>query len=375
MTTQLDSLPPGSTIGIIGGGQLGRMAALAAARLGYRVHVFCPEADSPTEQVTAAATVAEYTDLAALEAFAKAVDVVTFEFENIPAESVRVLSGLVPVRPGWKVLEVAQDRIAEKTFFNSIGIETAPWAKVTSAAELADAVARLGRPSVLKTTRFGYDGKGQVKIAADTDLAEAWASLNTDAGRARNTEESASPPAILEGFIDFAGEISVIVARGLDGTSATFDPAWNVHTNHILDTTTIPAPIPRSQAEAAMQAAHKVADALELVGLLAVEMFVTKDGHLLANEMAPRPHNSGHWTIDACVTDQFEQFVRAVCGLPLGSPERHSDAIMKNLIGDDVHDWPNILKDPVAKLHLYGKAEARSGRKMGHVTHLSPRKL
>lgn len=356
------SLAPGSTIGIIGGGQLGRMAALAAAKLGYRVHVFCPEADSPTEQVTAAATVAAYTDIAALEAFAHAVDVVTFEFENIPAESVRALSNLVPVRPGWKVLEVAQDRVAEKTFFNSIGIETAPWAKVTSAAELKDAVARLGRPCVLKTTRFGYDGKGQVKITADTDLDEAWASLKTN-------------EAILEGFIDFAGEISVIVARGLDGASATFDPAWNVHTNHILDTTTIPAPIPRSLAESAMAAAHKVAGALELVGLLAVEMFVTEDGRILANEMAPRPHNSGHWTIDACITDQFEQFVRAVCGLPLGSPERHSDAIMKNLIGDDVNDWPDILKDPVAKLHLYGKAEAREGRKMGHVTHLSPRKL
>lgn len=360
--TNSASLAPGSTIGIIGGGQLGRMSALAAARLGYRVHVFCPEADSPTEQVVAAATVAEYTDIAALEAFARAVDVVTFEFENIPADSVRALSNLVPVRPGWKVLEVAQDRVAEKTFFNSIGIETAPWAKVTSAAELKDAVAKLGRPSVLKTTRFGYDGKGQVKITADTDLDEAWASLKTN-------------EAILEGFIDFDGEISVIVARGLDGGSATFDPAWNVHTNHILDTTTIPAPIPRSLAQAAMEAAHKVAGALDLVGLLAVEMFVTKDGRILANEMAPRPHNSGHWTIDACVTDQFEQFVRAVCGLPLGSPERHSDAIMKNLIGDDVNDWPDILKDPVAKLHLYGKAEAREGRKMGHVTHLSPRKL
>ena len=356
------SLPPGSTIGIIGGGQLGRMAALAAARLGYRVHVFCPEADSPTEQVAAVATVADYTDLAALEAFARAVDVVTFEFENIPAESVRVLSALVPVRPGWRVLEVAQDRIAEKSFFNSIGIGTAPWAAVNSAEELKQAVARLGRPAVLKTTRFGYDGKGQIKIAADTDLDQAWDALK-------------GAPAILEGFIDFDGEISVIVARGLDGASATFDPAWNVHTNHILDTTTIPAPIPGALADAAMDAAHKVAGALDLVGLLAVEMFVTRDGRLLANEMAPRPHNSGHWTIDACITDQFEQFIRAVCGLPLGSPERHSDAIMKNLIGDDVNDWPDILKDPVAKLHLYGKAEARSGRKMGHVTHLSPRKL
>lgn len=355
-------LAPGSTIGIIGGGQLGRMAALAAARLGYRVHVFCPEADSPTEQVAAAATVAEYTDLTALEAFARAVDVVTFEFENIPAESVRVLSERVPVRPSWRVLETAQDRVVEKSFFNAIGIETAPWAAVNSLDDLRAAVARLGLPAVLKTTRFGYDGKGQVKIAADSELEAAWAALK-------------GAPAILEGFVDFAGEISVIVARGPDGASATFDPAWNVHSNHILDTTTVPAPIPREMADRAMAAAHKVADALELVGLLAVEMFVTKDGRLLANEMAPRPHNSGHWTIDACVTDQFEQFVRAVCGLPLGSPERHSDAIMKNLIGDDVNDWPAILTDPVAKLHLYGKSEARPGRKMGHVTHLSPRKL
>ncbi len=354
-------LAPGSTIGIIGGGQLGRMAALAAAALGYRVHVFCPEKDSPTEQVAAAATVAEYTDLTALEAFARAVDVVTFEFENIPAESVRLLASLVPVRPNWRVLEVAQDRIAEKRFFNSIGIETAPWAAVTSAAELHEAVARIGRPSVLKTTRLGYDGKGQAKILADTDLDDAWASLG-------------GAEAVLEGFIDFAGEVSVIVARGVDGGWTTFDPAWNIHTNHILDTTTIPAPIPQSLADQAEEAAHKVAEALGLEGLLAVEMFITKDNRILANEMAPRPHNSGHWTIDACVTDQFEQFIRAVCGLPLGNPARHSDAVMKNLIGDDVHDWPEILKDPDAKLHLYGKAEARSGRKMGHVTRLTPRK-
>ncbi|MBC7953593.1 MAG: 5-(carboxyamino)imidazole ribonucleotide synthase [Rhodospirillaceae bacterium] len=354
-------LPPGSTIGIIGGGQLGRMAALAAASLGYRVHVFCPEKDSPTEQVVAAATVAEYTDLAALEAFARAVDVVTFEFENIPADSVRLLASLVPVRPSWRVLEVAQDRISEKRFFNSIGIATAPWAAVTSAAELKEAVTTIGRPSVLKTTRLGYDGKGQVKITADTDLDEAWAALG-------------GAEAVLEGFIDFSGEVSVIVARGVDGGWATFDPAWNIHTNHILDTTTIPAPIPQSLADEAEEAAHKVAEALDLVGLLAVELFVTKDGCLLANEMAPRPHNSGHWTIDACVTDQFEQFVRAVCGLPLGSSQRHSDAVMKNLIGDDVNDWPKILNDPEAKLHLYGKAEARSGRKMGHVTRIHPRK-
>jgi 5-(carboxyamino)imidazole ribonucleotide synthase len=354
-------LPPGSTIGMIGGGQLGRMAALAAASLGYRVHVFCPETDSPTQQVAAAATVAEYTDLAALEAFARSVDVVTFEFENIPADSVRLLASLVPVRPSWKVLEVAQDRIHEKRFFNDIGIATAPWAEITSAADLRRAVAEIGRPSVLKTTRLGYDGKGQVKITATTDLDEAWSYMGNSIG-------------VLEGFIDFAGEISVVVARSVDGGWAAFDPAWNVHANHILDTTTIPAPVSTDLADSAMEVAHKAAEALDLVGLLAVELFVTKDGRILANEMAPRPHNSGHWTIDACVTDQFEQFIRAVCGLPLGSAERHSDAVMKNLIGDDANAWLDILKDPGAKLHLYGKAEARSGRKMGHVTRITPRR-
>ncbi|MGE4281026.1 MAG: 5-(carboxyamino)imidazole ribonucleotide synthase [Magnetospirillum sp.] len=353
-------LAPGGTIGIIGGGQLGRMAALAAARLGYRVHVFTPEADSPTQQVAAAATVAAYDDLVALEAFAKAVDVVTFEFENVPALSVKLLTSLVPVRPSWKVLEVAQDRISEKSFFNGIGIATAPWAEINSLADLEAAVDRIGRPAVLKTTRLGYDGKGQVKIGPKTDLAEAWAGMD-------------GAPAVLEGFIDFAGEISVIVARGLDGVCATFDPAWNVHTNHILDTTTIPAPISAPLGERAMQVALKAAEELELVGLLAVEMFVTKSGDVLVNEMAPRPHNSGHWTMDACVTDQFEQFIRAVCGLPLGSPERHSDAVMTNLIGSDVDRWLDFLKEPGAKLHLYGKAEARSGRKMGHVTRIAPR--
>jgi 5-(carboxyamino)imidazole ribonucleotide synthase len=353
-------LPPGSTIGIIGSGQLGRMAALAAARLGYRVHVFSPESDSPTEQVAAAATVADYTDLAALEAFARSVDVVTFEFENIPADSVRVLTDLIPVRPSWRVLDVAQDRISEKRFFTEIGIATAPWAEIASAADLTREVARIGRPAVLKTTRLGYDGKGQIKIAADTDLDRAWAAMG-------------GAVSVLEGFIDFAGEISVIVARGLDRRIAAFEPAWNVHTNHILDTTTVPAPIGPDLSRAAVAVACKAAEALELVGLLAVEMFVTRDGRILANEMAPRPHNSGHWTIDACVTDQFEQFIRAVCGLPLGDPDRHSDAVMTNLIGDDVNDWLAILSDPDAKLHLYGKAEARSGRKMGHVTRIRPR--
>ncbi|MGE5505105.1 MAG: 5-(carboxyamino)imidazole ribonucleotide synthase [Actinomycetota bacterium] len=354
-------LPPGSTIGIVGGGQLGRMAALAAARLGYKVHIFSPEPDSPAAQVSAAATVAEYTDGDAIEAFAEAVDVVTFEFENVPAESVRLMTDHAPVRPCWKVLETAQDRVTEKRFFNDIGIATAPWREVTGPESLAAALAEIGRPAVLKTTRLGYDGKGQVKIGPDTDPAEAWAAMGGDVG-------------VLEGFIDFEGEISVIVARGLDGGWAAFDPVWNVHRNHILDTTVAPAPIARELSEEAMDIAHRAAEALGLVGLLAVEMFVTRGGGLLVNEMAPRPHNSGHWTMDACITDQFEQFIRAVCGLPLGSPERHSDAEMKNLIGDDVDAWADILHDPAARLHLYGKAEARPGRKMGHVTHLRPRR-
>ncbi|MBI3447005.1 MAG: 5-(carboxyamino)imidazole ribonucleotide synthase [Magnetospirillum sp.] len=357
-------LPPGSTIGIIGSGQLGRMAALAAARLGYRVHVYSPEAGSPAAQVSDCATVAAYDDEAAIERFAAQVDVVTFEFENIPAESVRLMAEHIPVRPCWSVLEVAQDRISEKRFFNSIGIETAPWREVTSIDDLRKAVEEIGRPAVLKTARLGYDGKGQVKIGPDTDLAEAWAALG-------NGLDSAGP-GVLEGFIDFLGEISVIVARGADGEWAAFDPAWNIHHDHILDITTIPAPIAPSLSDQAMDIAHRAAEALGVVGLLAVEMFVTPNG-LLANEMAPRPHNSGHWTMDACVTDQFEQFVRAVCCLPLGSPERHSDAEMKNLIGSDADQWLDILRDPAAKLHLYGKAEARPGRKMGHVNRIRPR--
>ncbi|CAA7623306.1 N5-carboxyaminoimidazole ribonucleotide synthase [Candidatus Terasakiella magnetica] len=357
-------LPPGSTIGIIGGGQLGRMAALAAAQLGYLVHIFSPEKDGPASQVSAVSTVADYSDQAAIEAFARSVDVVTFEFENIPAESVRLMASHVPVRPCWSVLEVAQDRIAEKRFFNSIGIKTAPWREVTSLESLRAALAEIGRPAVLKTARLGYDGKGQAKIGPETDPAQAWSALGDGL--------AAAGVGVLEGFINFLGEISVIVARGTDGSWAAFDPVWNVHKDHILDTTTSPAPISDELAQEAMDIAHRAAEALGVVGLLAVEMFVTPTG-LLVNEMAPRPHNSGHWTMDACVTDQFEQFIRAVCGLPLGLPDRHSDAVMKNLIGDDVTQWRDILSDPTAKLHLYGKAEARPGRKMGHVNRIRPR--
>lgn len=357
----LDVIVPGSTIGIIGGGQLGRMTALAAARLGYRCHVFCPEADCPASQTSATTTVAPYQDRDALARFAAMVDVVTFEFENIPADSVRVLSERVPVRPGWQVLETAQDRVVEKSFFNRIGIETAPWRPVTDVADLERGVAELGRPCVLKTARFGYDGKGQVTIDAATDLAEAWTRM-------------AGAPAILEGFIAFEKEASVIVARTPKGEARCFEIVENRHRHHILDQTIAPAGVSPELARSAATIALKTAENLELTGLLAVELFVTADGRLLANEMAPRPHNSGHWTMDACATDQFEQLVRAVCGLPLGSTERHLDAVMTNLIGDDINQWMHILMEPNAHLHLYGKKEARAGRKMGHVTRVTSRK-
>ena len=351
---------PGGTLGIIGGGQLGLMTALAAARLGIKCHIYCPEKDSPAFSVSYAHTCAPYEDLDSLARFADSVDVVTFEFENIPADSVRVLAEHVVVRPGWKVLETAQERVAEKSFFNGLGIETAPWRAVASRAELDDAVAAIGLPAVLKTCRFGYDGKGQAKIRDAADLDAAWGAMS-------------GGPAILEGFVEFVMEASVLVARGLDGKSACFDVVENRHKNHILDVTIAPAPLSPAMTAKAKDIAVRAAEALDLVGLLAVELFVTADDHLLVNEMAPRPHNSGHWTMDACYTDQFEQFVRVVCGLPLGSPARFADAVMTNLIGDDVDRWWDLMAESGAMLHLYGKSEARAGRKMGHVTRITPR--
>lgn len=353
-------LKPGAAIGIIGGGQLGRMTALAAARLGYRCHIYCPETGAPAVQVAAAATFADYDDLEALAAFAAEVDVITFEFENIPARSIEALEAMAPVRPGARVLATGQDRVAEKSFFNANNIPTAPWRKVDGPDCLARAVQEIGAPAVLKTARLGYDGKGQVRIDAQTDLDEAWWRMGAEIG-------------ILEGFITFESEVSVITARGVDGLMRSYVPVANRHTNHILDTTTAPAPLAPALAQKAIQMAETTAAQLDLVGLLAVEMFVTKDGELLANEMAPRPHNSGHWTIDACLTDQFEQFVRAVCGLPLGSPERHSDAVMKNLIGGDIDGWDGYLTETGVKLHHYGKTESRPGRKMGHLTRIYPK--
>mgnify|MGYP002846327502 FL=1 len=352
-------LPPGSTIGIMGGGQLGRMTALAAAQLGYKSHIFTPETDSPGAQVSAAATIADYEDRDALKSFAQAVDVVTFEFENVPAESAEFLAEHALVRPGPNCLAIAQDRLKEKEFINNTA-PTTPYRKVTSAEDLARAADEIGRPAVLKTSRMGYDGKGQVLIAPDCDYAVAWEEMGAEVG-------------ILEAFVDLEREISVITARSPHGGWATYPAVENRHVNHILDTTLAPANLPGKMADDAIAIAHDLADALDLVGLLAVEMFVTRDGRILVNEMAPRPHNSGHWTMDACATSQFEQMVRAVCGLPLGSVECHHDAVMKNLIGDDVHAWPDLMAEAGARLHLYGKAEARPGRKMGHVNRLYPK--
>ncbi len=351
-------LPPGSVIGIVGGGQLGRMSAMAAARLGYLVHVFDPEAGGPASQVSAFSTVAGFDDQAALRRFAEAVDVVTFEFENVPAAGLELLASLRPVRPGPKILRISQDRVLEKSFLNENGVPTAPWTEVRDLAGLEAAVARLGLPSVLKTTRLGYDGKGQAMLRTPGDVGPAF-------------ERLAPKPLVLEGFVDFACEISVVVARGTDGARVSFDPVENRHKNHILDMTLAPAPLPLDVLAEATRLGRLVAEKLDLVGLLAVEMFVTAEGGLLVNEIAPRPHNSGHWTIDACPASQFEMHVRAVTGLPLPPAVRHSDAVMKNLVGpEDMAEWDAVVATPGLIAHHYGKAEARPGRKMGHFTRL-----
>ena len=358
-------LAPGAVIGILGGGQLGRMTALDAARLGYRSHVYCPEADAPAAQVTDRSTRAAYDDRAALEAFARAVDVITYEFENIPLATAETVAAVAPLRPSAGVLSICQHRLKEKDFCREAGVPTARYAEIRGPEELARMQRDLGGPGVLKTATLGYDGKGQVAIAPDGDPAAAWAEMTGSA--------VGSPDAlgILEAFVDFRMEVSVIVARGLDGACRSYPAVENQHRNHILDQTIVPARIPTAVADRAEGIARHLAERLELVGLLAVEMFVTQDDEVLVNELAPRPHNSGHWTLDACMTSQFEQLVRAIAGLPLGPTERLADATMKNLLGDEVERWPELLAEPGSKLHLYGKAEARPGRKMGHVTRLA----
>jgi len=354
-------LPPNATIGIVGGGQLGRMSALAAARLGYRCHILTPEPDSPAQQVSAGITLGDYEDPAALRDFAAHVDVITFEFENVSAEGLDLLASLKPVHPSPAVLRISQDRIAEKSFLNGIGVQTAPWRPVESFSQLEVAVAELGLPAILKTTRLGYDGRGQTRLRTPDDLAPAWAAL-------------LPRPLVLEAVVDFACEISVVAARGADGGYAAFDTVENRHRDHILDLTFAPARISEITAAAAQATARRVAEGLGLIGLLAVEMFVAADGRVLVNEIAPRPHNSGHWTLDACPVSQFELHIRAVAGLPLLPATRHSDAVMKNLVGpEETALWPEIVATPGLIPHLYGKADARSGRKMGHVTRLFPR--
>ena len=354
-------LPPNATIGLVGGGQLGRMSALAAARLGYRCHILTRETDSPAAQVSHGVTISDYSDPVSLRKFAAEVDVISFEFENVSAEGLELLASLKPVRPSPDVLRISQDRLAETTFLNGAGAATAPWAPVGSLDELRQAVARLGLPAVLKTTRLGYDGKGQAMLRAPEDLEPAW-------------ERLAPRPLVLEGFVDFNREISVVIARGADGSVSAFDTVENRHRDHILDLTLAPAPIAPDIDQAAQAIARRVAEAIDLVGLLAVEMFIDRNGRVLVNEIAPRPHNSGHWTIDACPASQFEMHIRAIAGLPLPQATRHSDAVMKNLVGpEETALWPSIVATPGLIPHLYGKAEAHPGRKMGHVTRLFPK--
>ncbi|MGI3184462.1 5-(carboxyamino)imidazole ribonucleotide synthase [Nioella aestuarii] len=347
-----DMLKPGSTIGILGGGQLGRMLSVAASRLGYKTHIYEPDA-APAGDVAARVTQGAYDDLDALAAFAASVDLITYEFENIPADALDVLSDTTPLYPSRRALEVSQDRLTEKTFLTEIGLTTAPFAAVDSAEDLAQAIAQIGTPAILKTRRFGYDGKGQARIMTPADADQALSDMN-------------GAPAILEGFIDFSREISIIAARGRDGSISCYDPGENVHENGILATTTVPAAIPPSLRSDAVLLAARILNALDYVGVMGVELFVTPQG-LVVNEIAPRVHNSGHWTQAGCAVDQFEQHIRAVTGWPLGDGKRHANVVMENLIGDDVNKAPDLAAQPGTQIHLYGKADTRPGRKMGHV--------
>ena len=351
-------LPLGSTIGILGGGQLGRMLSVAASRLGYKTHIFEPGANPPAGQVADQVTTAAYEDEAALLAFADAVDVITYEFENIPTSALNTLEAHRPIRPGREALRVSQDRITEKEFLSDLGLSVAPFAAVQTKDELDAALDRIGTPSILKTRRFGYDGKGQARLNSQADAPAALADM-------------AGSPSVLEGFVNFSHEVSVIAARGITGEVACFDPGENVHVGGILRTTTIPANLPGSMRMDAVLMASKILNALDYVGVMGVELFVTKDG-LVVNEIAPRVHNSGHWTQNGCAVDQFEQHIRAVVGLPLGDGKRHSDVVMENLIGDDMDKVPALLSEPHVAVHLYGKADAKAGRKMGHVNRVTP---
>jgi 5-(carboxyamino)imidazole ribonucleotide synthase len=361
MKTLARPVPPGGTIGIVGGGQLGRMLALAAARLGLKTSIYDPQADAPAFQVTSHSASGAFDDLEKLAAFADACDVVTFEFENLPAHAIAHLAEHVPVRPGAKALAITQDRLSEKSFVAQLGLKTAPFFEASSAEQARSAFGRAGgqgnNKAILKTRRFGYDGKGQTKVGSAEEAGRAF-------------EGFAGAPAILEGFVDFSYEASVVAARGADGAFLAYDPPENDHENHILRRSTVPSRLTGAQVEEAKTIAKKIADALDYIGVLAVELFVGTDGALLVNEIAPRVHNTGHWTIEACQCSQFEQHVRAVAGWPLGDPARHADAVMENIIGSEADAWESLAR--TGALHLYGKAQARPWRKMGHVTRLKP---
>jgi 5-(carboxyamino)imidazole ribonucleotide synthase len=353
---------PGAAIGVLGSGQLGRMFAIAARRMGYRVHTFSPDQDTPTGQIADLEAVGSYDDLDAVENFARHVSVVTFEFENVPAPTAQAAARYAPVRPDGAILHTTQQRIREKLFLARAGLPITPYREVRSPDDLAQGLTELGYPAVLKTAAFGYDGKGQFKIDSAQQVSEAWAAVRQ--------QES-----VLEAFIDLECEISVVGARGAGGQFVHFGAIENQHSRHILDISIAPARVPPEIASRAVEMAHAVLDRLGVVGVLCVEFFVTRGGKLLINELAPRPHNSGHLTVDACVTSQFEQQLRAVCGLPLGSSAMHRPAAMANLLGDiwstGEPNWPAACAFPDVKLHLYGKLEPRPGRKMGHLTALN----
>jgi 5-(carboxyamino)imidazole ribonucleotide synthase len=350
-------LSPGATIGILGGGQLGRMLALAAARLGFKTHIYSDESESCAFYVATATTRAQYGDEQALGRFAAACDVVTFEFENVPDATAHYLQSHVPVAPDPRALAVAQDRFLEKSFLAGLGIPTAPFRNVISQSDAAEGFRTLGGPAVLKTRTLGYDGKGQRIVRSPEEAARGFADYGV--------------PAILEKFVDFSFEASVVAARGRDGAFAAYDPPWNEHENHILRRSTVPAPLSANATAEAIAIARRIAEALDYVGVLGAELFIGKSGEIAVNEIAPRVHNSGHWTIEACVVSQFEQHIRAVAGWPLGDPRRHSDAVMENIIGEEAEQWHRLSKDQ-AGLHLYGKRFVRPGRKMGHITRLAP---
>jgi 5-(carboxyamino)imidazole ribonucleotide synthase len=352
----IEPLPPGSTIGILGGGQLGRMLSVAAARLGLRTHIYEPGADVPASDVAHRISTAPYEDAAALRAFAESVDIVTYEFENVPTAALDLIEALRPIRPNRRALATSQDRLSEKTFLACIGLRTAPFAAVASREDLDAALTQIGTPAILKTRRMGYDGKGQARLHSMADADAAFAAMG-------GTE------AVLEGFVNFSAEVSVIAARGTGGEVAAYDPGENVHENGILRTTTVPARLTTAQSTDAVLIAGRILNALDYVGVIGVELFVTPQG-LVVNEFAPRVHNSGHWTQNGCVIDQFEQHIRAVAGWPLGDGSRHADVVMENLIGEDVLRISTLAAEKVA-IHLYGKREVKAGRKMGHVNRVT----